>query len=235
MSQNPEEQIAAVLPARIVPFGESAWLVSLGETIDIGVNRRAHAIAAAVRDARARGARWGTPAPGYASVLVPWDPLADRPEASLAALEQLVARTLEDPPADPAPEGPVLELPARYGGDHGPDLAFVAERTGLPEASVVELHASVTYHAFVLGFAPGFAYLGVLPAELEVSRRAEPRARVAPGSVAIAGRQTAVYPFATPGGWQLIGRTDERLWDLRHDPPARIRPGSRVRFVPVRG
>jgi KipI family sensor histidine kinase inhibitor len=133
------------------------------------------------------------------------------------------------------PDGdPVQTIAVRYGGDAGPDLDAVAERTGLTPSAVVELHASVTYLVHMLGFAPGFAYLGTLPAALELPRRAEPRTHVPAGSVAIAGRQTAVYPFATPGGWHLIGRTDEPMWDPGADPPARLRPGMRVRFVPAR-
>jgi KipI family sensor histidine kinase inhibitor len=108
----------------------------------------------------------------------------------------------------------------------------VAERTSLTPEQVVEAHASVDYACFFLGFTPGFGYLGVLPPELELPRRDEPRTRVPAGSVAIAGRQTAVYPSPTPGGWHLIGHTDAVLWDVHRDPPALLTPGDRVRFVP---
>jgi KipI family sensor histidine kinase inhibitor len=99
----------------------------------------------------------------------------------------------------------------------------------------MDLHAGTLYRVFLLGFVPGFAYLGTLPERLALPRRAEPRARVPAGSVAIAGRQTAVYPFSTPGGWHLIGRTDDQLWDPARTPPARLRPGQSVRFVPTLG
>ena len=121
----------------------------------------------------------------------------------------------------------------RYGGADGPDLDAVADRLGLAPAHVVELHASVEYRVFVLGFAPGFAYLGRLPAELLVPRRDQPRPRVPPGSVAIAGWQTAIYPASTPGGWHLIGRTDAVVWDARRSDPALLVAGDRVRFEPV--
>ncbi|CAN5664833.1 hypothetical protein BH23CHL8_BH23CHL8_25590 [soil metagenome] len=119
----------------------------------------------------------------------------------------------------------------RYGGPDGPDLEAVARATGLTSDRVIELHAGTGYRVLMLGFAPGFAYLGTLPAGLELPRRPEPRLRVPAGSVAIAGRRTAVYPFATPGGWHLLGRTDATLWDPTSDPPHRLRPGDRVRFV----
>jgi KipI family sensor histidine kinase inhibitor len=102
-------------------------------------------------------------------------------------------------------------------------------------AQVIELHAATVYRAYMLGFAPGFAYLGVLPEPLRLPRRDTPRQRVPAGSVAIAGAQTAVYPLATPGGWHLIGRTDAVMWDARRDPPALIEAGRSVRFVPARG
>ena len=136
-----------------------------------------------------------------------------------------------------SPEGRsrLATIAVRYGGADGPDLDEVAALHGLRPSDVVDLHAGATYRVFFLGFAPGFAYLGPLPAELVTPRRATPRERVPAGSVAIAGEQTGVYPFETPGGWQLIGRTEERLWDLDPDrrSPALLQPGDSVRFRPL--
>jgi KipI family sensor histidine kinase inhibitor len=129
-------------------------------------------------------------------------------------------------------EGTLWEIGVSYGGADGPDLPDVAARTGLSEADVVRMHAGVEYRVFVLGFVPGFPYLGVVPAALDLPRRATPRVRVPAGSVAIAGRQAGIYPFATPGGWHLLGRTDAPLWDPRRDPPTLLAPGDRVRFTP---
>ncbi|MDI3297941.1 MAG: 5-oxoprolinase subunit PxpB [Bacillota bacterium] len=126
-----------------------------------------------------------------------------------------------------------IELPVLYGGEAGPDLEAVARETGLSPEEVVRLHSSRTYRALALGFSPGFAYLGQLPGELEVDRLAAPRERVPPGSVAIAGRQTAVYPSATPGGWRLIGRCPLPLLLPGEEPPVRIRLGDEVLFRPV--
>jgi inhibitor of KinA len=219
---------------RVVPFGDRALLAILGDEVDEQLNRRVHGLAARVRAARARAPRgWGSPVPGYASVLAPFDPSVLDPARAEADLSAWLAEALAgDPPEDP--EMLVVEIPVRYGGEDGPDLPDIAERLALSEQQVAEAHASVTYRVYLLGFVPGFAYLGPLPEALTLPRRPEPRLRVPAGSIAIADRQTAVYPFATPGGWHLIGRTTARLWDLRQQPPTILRTGERVRFVPVR-
>jgi inhibitor of KinA len=215
---------------RVVPFGDSAFLVQLGDGVDEALSAAVHACGARI----ARERPGSTPVPGYASLLVTFDPRREDPgrverilleaaRASLAEMDALV----------PVATGRLVELAVRYGGDDGPDLEEVAERTGLVPAEVVALHAGVEYRVFFLGFVPGFAYLGTLPDRLELPRRPEPRVRVPRGSVAIAGRQTAVYPVASPGGWHLIGRTERVLWDPHADPRAILRPGDRVRFVPA--
>ncbi len=222
---------AAAQPS-IVPFGDAALLVVFGESIDVELNRRAHALAALVRRDRSMGAGWGLPVPGYSSLLVPYDPdrhsLEDARRALATLWSEAPRARLED--ADAAA---TIEIPTRYGGADGPDLETVASQIHLRPAEVVELHCSVTYRVFFLGFSPGFAYLGVVPPALQVPRRATPRTRVPAGSVGIAGAQTGIYPRETPGGWQLIGRTDESLWDVRREPPALLAPGVRVRFRPV--
>jgi KipI family sensor histidine kinase inhibitor len=130
-------------------------------------------------------------------------------------------------------DGAELTIPVRYGGAEGPDLAEVAARLRLTEDEVVRLHAGTVYRVFCMGFVPGFPYLGTLPAELALPRRSTPRLSVPAGSVAITGRQTGIYPAATPGGWHLVGRTDATIWDPRRDPPALLEPGARVRFQPA--
>ncbi|HCR8935940.1 TPA: 5-oxoprolinase subunit PxpB [Escherichia coli] len=130
------------------------------------------------------------------------------------------------------PESRFIEIPVVYGGVAGPDLAVVAAHCGLSEKQVVELHSSVEYVVWFLGFQPGFPYLGSLPEQLHTPRRAEPRLHVPAGSVGIGGPQTGVYPLATPGGWQLIGHTSLSLFDPACDEPILLRPGDSVRFVP---
>jgi KipI family sensor histidine kinase inhibitor len=132
-----------------------------------------------------------------------------------------------------AGHGRTWELPVVYGGESGPDLGEVAERAGISPEEAVALHAAPTYHVYMLGFSPGFAYLGDLPQALQLPRRATPRARLPAGSVAIASDMTAIYPLESPGGWHLIGNTPVALWDMaRRDEPL-LMPGDQVRFKPV--
>jgi KipI family sensor histidine kinase inhibitor len=130
------------------------------------------------------------------------------------------------------PESRAIEIPVLYGGDAGPDLGRVAEHCRMSEKQVVELHASVDYVVWFIGFQPGFPYLGGLPEVLATPRRAEPRVRVAAGSVGIGGAQTGIYPLETPGGWNLIGRTDLALFNPRLAEPSLLRPGDTLRFIP---
>ncbi len=126
-----------------------------------------------------------------------------------------------------------IEIPVCYGAEYGPDLEKVAAARRLKPESVVELHSSQTYHAYFLGFAPGFAYLGDLPDELAMPRLATPRKKVPAGSVGIAGKQTAVYPFATPGGWNLLGRTPLQMFRTDREPMEMLDVGDEVKFRPI--
>jgi len=217
----------------IVSFGDSAVLVILGDQIDEAVNRRVHRLSDAIRGRPPAEARFGSPVPGYASLLVPFDPLELDADDATGRLRQILDEEARSPAPPDVEAAPPVEIPTQYGGPDGPDLDEVAARAGLPQGDVVELHASVVYRVYLLGFAPGFAYLGSVPAAIATPRRATPRPRVPAGSVGIAGDQTAIYPFDTPGGWQLIGRTEVPMWDTGRDPPARLRPGDQVRFVPL--
>jgi KipI family sensor histidine kinase inhibitor len=215
---------------RIERLGEAALLAVLGDVVDLDVNVRVHRAAAEIRAARVRHEGLGEPVPGYASLLAPFDPLRIEEGVVRALLRSALAAAVA---AGPAERSAPIVVPVRYGGADGPDLPDVAARTGLDEAAVVRLHVSTEFRVFCLGFVPGFPYLGVLPAALDLPRRPTPRVRVPAGSVAIAGRQTGIYPAVTPGGWHLIGRTDLAAWDPRRDPPALLAPGDRVRFEPA--
>ena len=162
--------------------------------------------------------------PAYASVVVQFDPVHLAPVAAEAAVRRL-AKALDQVPVEP---GRVIEIPTHYDG---PDLLETAERSNLSIDDLIGLHSGREYHAFFIGFLPGFAYCGVLDPRIVAPRLSRPRERVPAGSVAVADGQTSVYPFASPGGWRLIGRTDVRVFDSTRDPPALIRPGDRVRFV----
>ena len=167
--------------------------------------------------------------PAYCSLLITFDAAAaDHAEvqAKITAYEKR-AETL------PVAKARLLEVPVCYGGEFGPDLEDVAAQHGLQAEKVVELHIARTYHAYFLGFAPGFAYLGDLAEEITTSRLETPRKEVAAGSVGIAGRQTAVYPFATPGGWRLIGRTPLEIFRKDREPMGLIAIGDQVKFRPI--
>jgi KipI family sensor histidine kinase inhibitor len=219
---------------RIEPLGDAAFLVTFGERIDLELNRAAAALADAIEVMAADDPRFGRPIAAYASVLVPFDPVAIEPESAREIVATAASNVMGTVPrASDDAVGTLVEIPVHYGGHDGPDLDEVAELHGLSAADVVELHASVEYRVFFLGFAPGFGYLGPLPAELVTPRRASPRERVPAGSVGIAGEQTAVYPFSMPGGWRLIGRTDAWMWDVAREVPARLAAGDRIRFIPA--
>jgi KipI family sensor histidine kinase inhibitor len=216
---------------RIEPIGEAALLVVLGDRPDPAMGRRAHALAAAIEAAAGIASGIGRPVPAHASVLVPFDPLTIGRPGVEAVIARAGADNLLADPVPAAAERP-LEIPVTYGGSSGPDLEALAEARGLRPSDVIEIHATARFHVLFLGFAPGFAYLGGLPAALATPRRTTPRERVPPGSVAIAGEHSAVYPLAMPGGWNVIGRTEAVLFDPRLDPPTPLRPGRSVRFVP---
>ena len=167
--------------------------------------------------------------PAYCSVLVKFDPLKCRHEQLEEILKQYLGR-LEDVTL---PEPRQVEIPVCYGGEYGPDLTDVSKMHGMTPAKVIELHSSATYIVYFLGFVPGFAYLGELPQALVTPRLATPRRRVPAGSVGIAGRQTGVYPIATPGGWRLLGRTPISMFRPDQNGFSLLSIGDRVRFTPI--
>ena len=217
------------MPARVSPLGDAALLLAFEPVIDEALNARVLALAARVRERGIPGVRDVVPA--YASCAVHFDPLrTDR-----ALLEAEIAAALAAAPlsGSTGERGSTVRIPVCYGGSFGPDLAAVAATSGLSEQDVVALHAEREYRVFMIGFLPGFAYLGPVDERIAVPRRDAPRPLVPRGSVGLAGRQTGVYPLDAPGGWPIIGRTFVRLFDPDRDVPSVLSPGDRVRFVPV--
>jgi len=205
----------------IHPLGDTALIAELGTRLDSALNTRAIALAAALKKRR----DVHQAVVGAVSVTVSFDPDLISHDALGAAIRRLATKRppIEEP-------GRLHRIPVVYDG---PDLNQVASSLGVTPRQVIELHGRPIYRAFLIGFVPGWAYLGPLPDELVLPRRPVPRTLVPAGSVAIAGRQTGIYPLATPGGWHLIGRTSVRLFLSDSDPPSLFRAGDRVKFFAI--
>jgi len=208
---------------RISEAGDSALLLELDDVINVSVNAQAIAVAGAVRRAGLQGIR--DVVSTYRSVAVHFDPLT----LDIETLRDTLARAADTPPV--IGEGKTVVIPVQYGGDMGPDLRAVAAFANVTPDEVVSRHAGARYRVFMLGFLPGFTYMGTVDESIAMPRHATPRLKVPAGSVGIAGRQTGVYPRESPGGWQLIGRTPVSLFNPNRVPAALVAPGDTVRFV----
>lgn len=206
-------------------LGDRGLLVEFADELSVEINARVRALGQVLQD---------VPGvveviPTFRSLLIVLDPLhADR-----ARIADDAMRLAQQLPRDAGERGSLIELPVVYGGNAGPDLDALAHKWGVTAREVIDLHCGSEYLVFMLGFAPGFPYLGILPKALHTPRLPSPRTRVPVGSVAIADELTGVYALSTPGGWHLIGRTPHRLYDPRASNPIRCRPGDRVRFTPI--
>ena len=210
---------------RLVPCGDRALLCYLGEELDEATSRLVHSLAEALRGAH--------PAivevtPGFHALMVEYDPVRIRLDHLTAMVQEAAGRT-----SSAEVRERVVEIPVVYGGEYGPDLDAVAARAGLTPEEAAARHVAGAYRVYCLGFSPGFPYLGGLDPILATPRLDDPRVHVPDGSVGIGGNLTGIYPGDAPGGWRLIGRTPVRLFDPRREPPALLRPGDRVRFVPI--
>ena len=212
---------------RVVPAGDAALVVEFEDRIDQAINARAVALADALDAEQMPGIR--DVVPTHRSVAVYFDPLKTDQRALGRKIEDLVQRPAQVTMQRRDP----IRIPVCYGGDYGPDLPRVAAFAGLSEAAVVDLHANTAYRVLMLGFMPGFAYMGLVDSRIAAPRLDTPRTRVPSGSVGIAGVQTGIYPRETPGGWQLIGRTPVRPFDLSRPDPFLFQSGDEVRFFPV--
>lgn len=213
--------------ARFQPASDQSLLVCVGQQMTIGAHQRVRKLLRLLEQEPIAGVRNLNPA--YCSILISFDPL----QLNHGDLEEILRGYLERLDAMQIPEGRELQIPVCYGGEFGPDLNEVGSLHGMTPGQVIELHASVTYIVYFLGFVPGFAYLGELPEALATPRLASPRGSTPPGSVGIAGNQTGVYPFATPGGWRLIGRTPIALFRPDREAMSFLSIGDRVRFAPI--
>lgn len=220
-------------PVRVAPLGDRALVVRLGDHIGDAVFARVRAAVGRLHDAHPA---ISDVVAGFTTVTVHYEPAAvggpagDAPHTTLARVLEDALRDLE---SATLPEARLVEIPVCYEGDFAPDLDEVARHAGLTTDEVIALHTGAACVVQMIGFTPGFPYLAGLDPRLATPRRAEPRTRVPAGSVGIGGEQTGVYPMATPGGWNIIGRTPLALFDPRREPAALLRVGDRVRFVAI--
>ena len=212
---------------KFLAAGDRAIVVELGDEISVECNRRVHSLHRAV-------AREDLPGvvdiiPTYRSLLVEYDATQVSYADMMARLVDIRGAAAEVPEDNTT----VVHLPVLYGGEHGPDLEFVARNAGISIDEVIDLHSGTEYPVYMMGFTPGFPYLGGMSERIATPRLSTPRGVIPAGSVGIAEAQTGVYPIESPGGWQLIGRTPLRLFDVSRTPPSLIDAGDCVRFVPL--
>lgn len=213
--------------AKFLLCGESAVSVELGDEISEAVNARVRAFALTLERAKIPGIV--ETVPSYRALMVCYDPLILPYDALISVLEEQLAHS----GSYPLPPASVLELPVLYGGELGPDLAFVAQHAGKTEQEVINIHTSRDYLIYMIGFTPGFTYLGGMSEEIATPRLATPRVKIPAGSVGIGDTQTGVYPIDSPGGWRLIGHTPVRLYDSLREKAILPEAGQYIRFRAV--
>jgi len=212
---------------KLLPLGDRALCIELGDSISEATNRRVHGLAREIRGLGVPGILEVVPT--YRSLVVYYDPLRISYADLTSRLGELEGTTEEGETVAPR----LVEIPTLYGGEYGPDIGDVAEHNGISEAEVIEIHAGTDYPIYMMGFLPGFPYLGGMSESIATPRLETPRSAIPAGSVAIAGRQTGIYPIESPGGWRIIGRTPISLFDPGREPPVEIEPGDYLRFVRV--
>ena len=212
---------------RYQAVGESALLLELTDDMSPAANDHVQALDSRMLEDTLTGVNEWIPA--YASLMVKYDPRS----VQFDAVKQWIKNCLSSPSEESMQEERCVEIPVRYGGEDGPDLEYVAAFHNLSPAEVVSRHTQSVYRVAMMGFTPGFAYLAGLDISIATPRRDTPRIHVTAGSVGIAGAQTGIYPLESPGGWQLIGRTDRTMFNPDHDPPFLLSPGDIIRFTAV--
>jgi KipI family sensor histidine kinase inhibitor len=210
--------------ARITFLGDACLSVAFDEQIDPAINAQCLALSAMLERQQRTGIR--DIVPGFHTVAVYFDPLAVDRNALVADVREAAAAAVAPMAQATAP----IEIPVSYGHADGPDLPAVAAYARCSEAEVIRIHTECVYRVYMLGFLPGFAYLGSVDRRIAMARLETPRLKVPAGSVGIAGTQTAIYPRDTPGGWRIIGRTTVKTFDLSRPSPSLLSPGQRVRF-----
>ncbi|NLY73078.1 MAG: 5-oxoprolinase subunit PxpB [Tissierellia bacterium] len=211
---------------KFLPAGDRALVMEFGQEIDPAINARIRASLRALD--RAKPDYLLETIPTYRSLLIIYDPIKIGYQELTEELRDLISTGDEEEQTIK-----IVEIPVIYGGDYGPDLDYVAQHNGLDKEEVIKIHSSQDYLVYMLGFTPGFSYLGGMDERIATPRLAEPRTKIPAGSTGIAGSQTGIYPIDSPGGWQLIGRTPVKLYDPLSDPPVLLSAGDFVRFIPI--
>lgn len=211
----------------IVPLGDRAVLVNFQQTIHPEIHTQVMNLNSRTKDASIAGITFIQPA--YCSLTLGYDPR----KISFQELKALIRDLLSQPTKQPEAPARRLDLPVCYQGEFAPDLNEIANRSELEAEEIIRLHTGMRYQVFMLGFLPGFPYMGILPEELQVSRKNTPRMKVAERSVGIAGLQTGVYPVESPGGWNIIARTPVPLFEVSTEHPFLFQPGDQVKFMAV--
>lgn len=209
--------------------GDQAVLVKLGDSISEAVSRRVMALDGAFRKAGLKEHGILETVPAYHSLLIRYDPLVTDYSSLMGLAHALAEQDLQASKS----HGRRVEIPVCYGGAYGGDLAYVAQHAGLSQQEVVEIHCGKDYRVYMLGFLPGFPYLGGLDERIFTPRLPKPRVRIPAGSVGIGGEQTGIYPLESPGGWRLIGRTPLRLFDPLKGGELPYMAGDCIRFIPI--
>lgn len=213
--------------AKFLPAGDQSLVMEFGNTISPEINGRIRNMVKAIDNSSVEGITELIPT--YRSLQIFYNPLKIDYASLLSILENL-----ENSLGDEADSSyRIFEIPTIYGGEYGPDIDFVAEDNNLSVKKVIEIHSSRDYLIYMLGFTPGFSYLGGMDERIATPRLENPRTRIPAGSTGIAGSQTGIYPIDSPGGWQLIGRTPIKLYNPEDDPPVLLKAGDYVRFKPV--
>lgn len=208
-------------------LGDRGLLVELGDDIHPRINQKVRKLYMGTKGHRIQGLK--DLVPSYRSLLVVYDPLI----ISLTSLKSRINEIWSALSDVRLPDPRTVEIPVVYGGEYGPDLQWIADYHRMTPQDVIRLHTQPTYQVYMIGFMPGYPYMGEIPNALVTPRRKTPRTHVPKGSVAIAQKQTGVYPFTSPGGWQILGRTPVQLFDSLRKPPSLLEMGDRVKFYAV--
>ena len=212
---------------RILTEGDSSLLIVFGSEVSPDINRRISAVVQLIRDQRIRGIV--DLIPSYAALLINYNPQVIR----YAEIRERIEKILSMDYRVSESEKVIVEIPVCYGGEYGPDIQNIADNAGLSVREVIDIHSSRDYLIYMLGFLPGFCYLGGLDERIHTPRLAQPRLRIREGSVGIGGSATGIYPMESPGGWQLMGMTPVKTFDADREVPILLEAGQYIRFIPV--